>query len=201
MCHAEVSGIYYVSESLKTIYEKYAGLLPDKESAVWGNIIYSILLSTILILTEQCFRIFTDGLLVNISFRNSAETFLFFLIISFVGNPWIRNSVIAFYLSFSLLQMFHFSYFGSWIYPIEILLFFQKSGEMLATFFSVFYLFYMPVILTIVALILVITLLRVPIPRKSSIVASLLLAILIAASLIKPPRATARRSGSKQASA
>lgn len=175
-----------MSDTLKTIVSKYGGILPDKESEIWGNFIYAILLSTILILTEQCFRIFTDGLAVNIGLRSSAETFLFFFIISFVGYAWIRNTVIAFYLLFSLLQMFHFSYFGSWIYPIEILLFFQKSAETLTTFFAVFYLFYMPVILTIVALLLVTTLLRVPIPRKNSVVALLLLFLLITGSMVKP---------------
>ena len=171
-------------------------LLPDKDSPLWGNFIYALLLSILTILTEQSYRVFTDGLHVNLSFNDIIEIFLFYLLISFVGFKWLRNLVIAFYLTFSFLQMFHFSYFGAWISPIEILLFFQKTTETFSTFTSVFYLFYMPLILTIVAIILVVTLLRVPMPSKHSVVALFLLLLLISSSVIKPAM-TFNSSGSR----
>jgi len=165
---------------------KLSQLLPDKDSLLWGNLIYAILLSLIVVITEQSYRIFTDGLHVDFIFSDGLEIFIFFLLISFVRLNWIRNLVIGFYLTFSLLQMFHFSYFGAWIFPIEILLFFQKTNETFSTFSSVFYLFYMPLILSVVAVILVVTLLRVPLPRKHSAIALFLLMLLITSSVLKP---------------
>jgi len=165
---------------------KILQFLPDKDSLLWGNLIYAVLLSAITIITEQSYRIFTDGLHVNLHFGDILEIFLFYLLLSFIKRRWIRNLIIGFYLSFSLLQMFHFSYFGAWIFPIEILLFFQKTTETFATFFSVFYLFYMPLILSVVAIILVVTLLRVPLASKHSPIAGFLMLLLILSSLVKP---------------
>jgi len=171
-------------------------MLPDKESPIWGNLIYALLLSVIVILTEQSYRIFTDGLHVDFDFNDSIYIFLFFLLISFVSYTWLRNLIIGFYFTFSFLQMFHFSYFGAWIFPIEILLFFQKTTETLSTFTSVFYLFYMPLILSVVAIILVVTLLRVPLPSKRSPIGLFLLLLLIVSSAIKPA-ITLNTSGSR----
>jgi len=165
---------------------RYFRWLPDKNSPLWGNFIYSILLSVIFIMTEQSYRIFTDGLDVNFRFSDTAEILVFFLLVSFIRSKWIRHLIIAFYLIFSIIQMFHFSYFGTWVFPIEILLFFQKTNETFSTFTSVFYLFYMPLILSIVAIILVVTLLRVPLPRKQSAIALFLMTLLILSSAIKP---------------
>lgn len=105
------------------------------------NILYNILIATaislLFIASEQLYRIYNDILMFNLN----AKTFAEYIIINFLILSLVSKRVIA--VAYSLLitfvwfQYMHFSYFGTWIFPLEYYLFFTKFQETFDTFKTV----------------------------------------------------------------
>lgn len=101
------------------------------------NILIAIFITIIFISVEQIYRIYNDILVFNLNFKSFIEQFLInLLIISMVS----KRAILITYFILGLLvwfQLLHFGYFGTWIFPLEYLLFFTQFQETLDTFVSV----------------------------------------------------------------
>jgi len=98
------------------------------------NLLISILLSFLFIAVEQTYRVYNDILNFNITSKAVLEQILInFLIVSLLSKRaiFITYSIISVLVWFQLL---HFSYFGTWIFPLEYYLFFTKFQETYDTF-------------------------------------------------------------------
>ncbi|OCL83693.1 phosphoethanolamine transferase [Arcobacter porcinus] len=118
------------------------------------NIILSILISIVFIAIEQSYRIYNDILIPTISLRGFAEQFFFHLLVISIVN--LRVIISSYFLMslFTWFQFVHFSYYGTWIFPTEYLLFFVEFKETYLTFSSVIHLSFFPLLLVIVLFLL-----------------------------------------------
>ena len=111
------------------------------------NMIISIIITTLFITTEQLYRVYNDILVFNITYKAIAEQlFLNYLIITIIN----KRAIMLTYVVLVLLiwfQFLHFSYFGTWIFPLEYYLFFTKFQETYDTFISVSEIMIVPSIL------------------------------------------------------
>ncbi|PHR70381.1 MAG: hypothetical protein COA66_12410 [Arcobacter sp.] len=98
------------------------------------NLVISIFISLLFITVEQTYRIYNDILMFNITIKAILEQILInFIIISLLSKRaiFITYAIISVFVWFQLL---HFSYFGTWIFPLEYYLFFTKFQETYDTF-------------------------------------------------------------------
>ena len=111
------------------------------------NIMISIIITILFIATEQFYRAYNDILVYNITLKAIAEQFLLnYLIISIINKRaiMITYSILVLLVWF---QFLHFSYFGTWIFPLEYYLFFTKFQETCDTFITVSEIMLVPSIL------------------------------------------------------
>ncbi len=98
-------------------------------SKLFFNIFLALTITILFVCVEQTYRIYNDILSFNLNLKSFLEQFIInFLIISIVKTRaiFISFSLIALFVWFQLL---HFAYFGTWIFPLEYLLFFTKFKE------------------------------------------------------------------------
>ena len=118
------------------------------------NLIISIIITILFISVEQIYRVYNDILVFNLNIKSFFEQLiLHFLIISILS----RRAIIYIYFILSVLiwfQLLHFSYFGTWIFPLEYYLFFTKFQETYDTFISVIDITILPTILIIVVFVI-----------------------------------------------
>lgn len=105
------------------------------------NIFYNLLIATIIsllfTLSEQTYRIYNDILVFNLTPKIFFEHLLInFFILSLLSKRAIAITY-SFLITFVWFQLLHFSYFGTWIFPLEYYLFFSKFQETLDTFQTV----------------------------------------------------------------
>jgi len=108
---------------------------------IYKNILYnltiSLLISLLFITTEQIYRIYNDILVFNLTPKSFAEHLIInFLILSLMSKRAISITY-AILITFVWFQFMHFSYFGTWIFPLEYYLFFTKFQETFDTFKTV----------------------------------------------------------------
>lgn len=114
------------------------------------NLFLALLITFIFITIEQSFRVYNDILSFNLTLKSFFEQFfIHLLIISIVSKRVIF--IIYFILTlFTWFQLVHFSYYGTWIFPLEYILFFLEFKETLLTFKSVLNIAIVPSILTLI---------------------------------------------------
>ena len=101
------------------------------------NIFLALMITILFISVEQIYRISNDILSFNLNIKSFLEQFAInLLIVSIIKTRaiFITYIVIATFVWFQLL---HFAYFGTWIFPLEYLLFFTKFQETYDTFQTV----------------------------------------------------------------
>ena len=117
-----------------------------------NNIIFALIITTLFIFIEQFYRIYNDILIFNLTIKSFLEQFLInLLIISIIS----RRAILVIYTILSLFvwfQLAHFSYYGTWIFPLEYILFFTQFGEVVGTFTSVLNIMTLPTIFFILLL-------------------------------------------------
>ncbi|WP_066165948.1 phosphoethanolamine transferase [Aliarcobacter cryaerophilus] len=98
------------------------------------NFILALLITLLFIFVEQSYRIYSDILVFNLTIKSFFEQLLInLLIVSIVSRKaiFIIYTVLSIFVWF---QLVHFSYYGTWIFPLEYLLFFTEFKEVLGTF-------------------------------------------------------------------
>lgn len=102
-----------------------------------NNIFLALILTLVFISIEQFYRIYNDILIFNLTFKSFFEQFLIHLLVVSIVN---KRAIFIIYSIFSLFvwfQLVHFSYYGSWIFPLEYMLFFLEFQEVFVTFKSI----------------------------------------------------------------
>lgn len=133
------------------------------------NIFLAIVINLIFISIEQFYRIFNDILIFNLTFKSFFDQLIIHLIIVSIANRRAIFIIYSILLLFVWFQLVHFSFYGTWIFPLEFMLFFTEFNEVIGTFKSVLHIVIFPTILVIFAIISIFILIskfkkRKPIP-------------------------------------
>src|SRR5574344_1262060 len=92
------------------------------------NFLLAFFITLLFVAVEQFYRTYNDILVFNLTFKNFLEHLLInFLIVSIVS----RKAIVIIYTIFAFFvwfQLIHFSYYGTWIFPLEYLLFLSEFG-------------------------------------------------------------------------
>lgn len=124
------------------------------------NIVLALVITFLFICVEQIFRIYNNILVFNLDIKSFIEQFIInLLIISIIKTRaiFITYLVIALFVWF---QIVHFSYYGTWIFPLEYMLFFTKFEEVYDTFRTVTQIAIIPTIMVILLLVSIYFLLK-----------------------------------------
>lgn len=116
---------------------------------IGNNLVAALLIAILFILVEQIFRVNNPFLVFNLDSRAFFEQLLIhFVIISLVSSRAIRivYGVIALLM---FVQFTHFSYYGTWVFPLEYMLFFTKFRETMETFSTILSIAFVPLLLTL----------------------------------------------------
>jgi hypothetical protein len=127
------------------------------------RILYSIKIAIILtvmfVVIEQLYRIYSPSLTYNLNAKLIVEHFIMnFLVISLknIRSIKIIYSIIIMFIFF---QYTHMNFYGSWIFPLEYMLFFTQFSEVLQTFSAVVGIVIIPLLLSSLLLIFVLKIL------------------------------------------
>lgn len=115
-----------------------------------NNLLIALLITLIFVSVEQTYRIYSDILTFNIDIKSFIEQFIIHLLIVSIVS---RRAIIGTYFILALLiwfQLLHFGYFGTWIFPLEYLLFFTQFQETYDTFITVTHIAILPSIIIII---------------------------------------------------
>ena len=124
------------------------------------NILLAFIITLLFVCFDQIFRIYNNILVFNLDFKSFIEQFFINLVIVSIVKTraiFITYIVLAIFVWFQLL---HFSYFGTWIFPLEYMLFFTKFKEIFDTFKSVTNITIIPTVMFFVILICIYYLLK-----------------------------------------
>ncbi len=124
------------------------------------NIFLALIITILFVSVEQIYRGYNDILFFNLDLKSFIEQFIInLLIVSIVRT---RAIFISFVLiaTFVWFQIVHFAYFGTWIFPLEYLLFFTKFQETYDTFRTVANIGIIPTIMIITLLVTIYFLLK-----------------------------------------
>ncbi len=112
------------------------------------NFLYAFVLSIAFISIDIIFRyLHKDNLILFTSLKDYIAIYLFFLLISFFTDKILK--IVLYYITFIfIIQIIHFNYFGYFIFPMEIILFFQKFKEINESLLSDYNIFIIPIIFT-----------------------------------------------------
>ena len=133
------------------------------------NFLLALVITFLFVIVEQFYRIYNDILVFNLTLKSFIEQFLInLLIVSIVS----RKAIFIIYTIFSLFvwfQLIHFSYYGTWIFPLEYLLFFSEFSEVLGTFKSLLNITIIPSILFFLLLLSLIYTLKIYESKRAKI--------------------------------
>lgn len=133
------------------------------------NFLLALVITFLFVIVEQFYRIHNDILVFNLTLKSFIEQFLInLLIVSIVS----RKAIFIIYTIFSLFvwfQLIHFSYYGTWIFPLEYLLFFSEFSEVLGTFKSLLNITIIPSILFFLLLLSLIYTLKIYESKRAKI--------------------------------
>lgn len=120
-----------------------------------NNFLFALYTGSVLIVIETVYRTSKGSLR---SLMLPREYFDIFVVLFFLSFFIYRKFVLIFVYSllvFSCVQMVHYSFYGTWLLPVELFLFFSKHTEVFATFKTVLGMLVMPVLLVVPAFVLV----------------------------------------------
>lgn len=124
------------------------------------NIVLALIITILFASCEQIYRIYNDILIFNLTIKSFIEQFLIHLLLVSIVS---RKAILSIYIILALFvwfQLSHFSYYGTWIFPLEYLLFFTQFNEVIGTFSTVLDVTIIPTILFISILFCLIFMLR-----------------------------------------
>ena len=110
---------------------------------------YAFIIAALFFVAETLYRYYNPLLHTHFSTRFFGELWLIhFLLLSLKSR---RTIVVTYSILMTLFvtQLIHFSYYGSWIFPLEYILFFTKFKETLDTFSTVLDVTFIPLAITL----------------------------------------------------
>lgn len=115
------------------------------------NTLSFTLISTAIFLSGDLFYSFYN---TNYSFvpnhKNILYPLLLFLTLAFVQKIRLKLIILFIIMSFSLIHLFYFQYFGNYIQPVAFMQFFQNSGEVFESFLPELKYMIVPSVITII---------------------------------------------------
>lgn len=124
--------------------------MKEKFLNIKHNILAAFMLMLVYVVAEQVYRISHPLLTFNLSFTTVLEQFFIaFIIVLLVSKKTIKG-VYIFIIVMTFFQLVHFNYYGTWIFPIEYLLFFTKFRETMETFSTILEITILPSIIIVV---------------------------------------------------
>lgn len=111
------------------------------------NIFSALLLTLVYVVGEQIYRLNHPLLTFNASFDTTAKQFLIAFTIVLLANKKTIKVIYSFIMLMTFFQLVHFNYYGTWIFPIEYILFFTKFRETMETFTTVLEITILPIVL------------------------------------------------------
>ena len=111
------------------------------------NLFSSFLLTIVFIIGEQTFRLLHPFLSFNLNMHKFSEQFLIAFIALLMLKKKTIKGIYIFILSIVFIQLVHFNFYGTWIFPFEYLLFFTKFRETMETFTSVLSITFIPLLI------------------------------------------------------
>jgi glucan phosphoethanolaminetransferase (alkaline phosphatase superfamily) len=106
----------------------------DEKSSALISLLLGLIIATSLIAIDQAYRIFNPHLTVWINTHQIRWLLVIGVSLAFLPKTRQIIWIYAVMILFLLIQLIHFSYFGTRIFPIEISLFFSHSRETLQIF-------------------------------------------------------------------
>ena len=122
---------------------------------LFTNILLALIITTLFVAVEQLYRIYNDILTFNLDSKSFLEQFIIHLLIVSIIS---RRAILITYTILALFtwfQLLHFGYFGTWIFPLEYMLFFTQFQETYDTFITVTDIAIVPSIMIVVMLVLI----------------------------------------------
>ena len=121
--------------------------------------LYSIftasLLGLIFVSIEQIFRIYNDSLTFNLTVKLFFEYMAINLLIISLKSKKAIKIVYLIVILLIFFQYVHMNFYGSWIFPLEYILFFKDFSEVMQTFVSVLDITIIPFILSFIMYLLI----------------------------------------------
>lgn len=108
------------------------------------NVLFALAASLVTFGYELVFGHFYSNVGMIVTLDEYGKLFALYFLISFLKSPATKIVSFSVILTFSLVQMMHFAFFGTWIFPNEIYLFFTHSYETFETFFKVLNITFIP---------------------------------------------------------
>ena len=120
-----------------------------------NNIVLSISLAFTFLLAEQLFRISNPLLSFNLDLHKVIVQFAISFVLFLLVSKKAIKIILVFILFFMYMQFLHFNYYGTWIFPLEYILFFTKFTEIIDTFITVLDITIVPTMIMLVTSIIV----------------------------------------------
>ncbi len=131
------------------VYQNLKKQLNHNWQKIVKHILYSCIFALLLISPDLIFHLIQSS--YPLVFKPSEIFYLFLIsfIVLTVRSIWIKTLYFLIFLIFSLVELAHYSYFGTLIAPFAILWFFTETKDTLEAFFHVFTYIYVPFVLII----------------------------------------------------
>jgi len=123
----------------------------------YENIKFAIFTLLIFVLPDQIFKFFNDNISTMFETENHKQIFWLFvisLVFSFAKNKKVVMSILFLLLTLVYFQMVHFLFYGTWIEPLEVYLFFIHLNETFVTLVTRPDIFILPTILYIFSILI-----------------------------------------------
>lgn len=111
------------------------------------NFFYSFLISIVLVMAEQLFRVSNPLLGYNLDFHKVTVQFAIVFVALLMFKLKTVKIIFTTILVLLFFQYIHFNYFGSWTFPLEYVLLFSKFTEVIDTFTTILYITIIPTII------------------------------------------------------
>jgi glucan phosphoethanolaminetransferase (alkaline phosphatase superfamily) len=117
------------------------------------KILYSIkiafILTVVFIVIEQIYRIYSPSLTHNLNVKLIAEYFIMNILLISLKSVRAIKIIYSISILFVFFQYTHINFYGSWIFPLEYILFFTQFSEVLNTFTGVIWIIIIPLLLSL----------------------------------------------------
>lgn len=119
------------------------------------NILFAVCIASVLIVAETLYRMSNQSLRNLMLPREYIDIVVILFLLSFFAYKRFILIFVCFLAVFMCIQMVHYSFFGAWLLPIELFLFFPKYTEVFATFKTVLGMLVLPLLLCTAGVMLV----------------------------------------------
>jgi glucan phosphoethanolaminetransferase (alkaline phosphatase superfamily) len=145
------------------------------------NLLLAIFTTLLIIASDTIFRGIKTELTTVFHLRDAGVIFVSVYLISLIARLSVVTASLSIIFLIQFLQMVHYSYFGTWIEPLEIYLFFSHLNESFGTLSDFTQIFYLPAAILVINAISMYFVCRYSYPRRvhAKYTGYILLAILL----------------------